>query len=157
MEANGRSGVLGRSRVGHEGVSDMRVMLLGFAAPLALAVAMPAAPAAAQNVTQFSDSGNGSRDSRGNFGDFVGGGGGRFQGCDGVRDGRGRRGRGGSCDISVGTWVNAGEWALYNNRTWESDSYNDWWHDRPDRAYPRWMSNNQNCQRQYWSGGGWRC
>ena len=50
-----------------------------------------------------------------------------------------------------------GEWALYNNRSFESDSYNDWWHDRPDRAYPRWMSNNQDCQRQYWTGSGWRC
>ena len=50
-----------------------------------------------------------------------------------------------------------GEWALYNNRSFESDSYNDWWHDRPDRAYPRWMSNNQDCQRQYWTGNGWRC
>ena len=31
------------------------------------------------------------------------------------------------------------------------------WHDRPDRAYPRWMSNNQDCKRLWWSGGGWRC
>jgi len=50
-----------------------------------------------------------------------------------------------------------GEWALHNNRSWNSDSYNDWWHDRPDRSYPRWMSSNQDCQRRYWSGGGWRC
>ena len=34
---------------------------------------------------------------------------------------------------------------------------NDWWHDRPDRAFPRWVSNNQSCQRIWWSGGGWRC
>lgn len=40
---------------------------------------------------------------------------------------------------------------------WRSDSFNDWWHDRPDRAFPRWMQNNQNCERKYWSGGGWRC
>ena len=50
-----------------------------------------------------------------------------------------------------------GEWALYNNRSWESDSYNDWWHDRPARAFPRWMRNNRNCERMYWSGGGWTC
>jgi hypothetical protein len=50
-----------------------------------------------------------------------------------------------------------GEWALYNNRSFESDSYNDWWHDRPERAYPRWMSQNHDCQRQYWTGSGWRC
>jgi hypothetical protein len=43
------------------------------------------------------------------------------------------------------------------NRSWRPDSYNDWWHDRPDRAFPRWMSNNQDCQRLWWSGGGWRC
>ncbi|MEO7634600.1 MAG: hypothetical protein ABIS38_03005 [Sphingomicrobium sp.] len=43
------------------------------------------------------------------------------------------------------------------NRTWTSDSYNDWWHDRPDRAFPRWIGQNQNCERQYWTGGGWRC
>ena len=40
---------------------------------------------------------------------------------------------------------------------WRSDSFNDWWHDRPDRAFPRWVANNPNCQRQYWAGGGWRC
>jgi hypothetical protein len=40
---------------------------------------------------------------------------------------------------------------------WRANSYNDWWHDRPDRAYPRWMANNQDCQRLWWSGGGWRC
>jgi hypothetical protein len=44
------------------------------------------------------------------------------------------------------------------NRGWAADSYNDWWHDRPDRAFPRWMSSNgQSCQRQYWTGSGWRC
>ena len=40
---------------------------------------------------------------------------------------------------------------------WKSDSFNDWWHDRPDRSMPRWMMNNQNCQRLWWSGGSWRC
>ena len=40
---------------------------------------------------------------------------------------------------------------------WRASSYNDWWHDRPDRAFPRWMQNNQNCERLWWSGGGWRC
>jgi hypothetical protein len=50
-----------------------------------------------------------------------------------------------------------GDWAYYNNRSFSSDSYNDWWHDRPDRAFPRWMQSNQNCARLWWSGGGWRC
>jgi len=40
---------------------------------------------------------------------------------------------------------------------WRSDSFNDWWHDRPDRAFPRWVANNQDCQRRYWAGGDWRC
>ena len=40
---------------------------------------------------------------------------------------------------------------------WRANSYNDWWHERPERAYPRWMANNQDCQRMWWSGGGWRC
>lgn len=48
-------------------------------------------------------------------------------------------------------------WALYNNRTWEADSYNDWWHERPWRSYPRWMQNNQACDRLWWGGGAWRC
>jgi hypothetical protein len=53
----------------------------------------------------------------------------------------------------------AGAWAAYNNRSWDSNSYNDWWHDRPDRAYPRWVQQNQNCtaDRMWWSGTGWHC
>jgi hypothetical protein len=66
------------------------------------------------------------------------------------RDRRGRRGV-----VDVVTY--GGEWALYNNRGWESDSYNDWWHDQPWRSYPKWVSTNQNCERMWWSGGGWRC
>lgn len=77
----------------------------------------------------------------------------------GGRDGdrRHRRAVRSVCDVSVGLLYEGGEWALYNNRSWESDSYNDWWHDRPDRAYPRWMQNNQNCDRMWWGGGVWRC
>ena len=53
-------------------------------------------------------------------------------------------------------------WALYNNRTFEPDSYNDWWHDRPDRALPRWVQEQGargTCDpdRMWWSGAGWRC
>jgi hypothetical protein len=50
-----------------------------------------------------------------------------------------------------------GLWALYNNRSWESDSYNDWFQDQPNRALPRWVQNNGDCKRIYWSGGGWTC
>ncbi len=38
-----------------------------------------------------------------------------------------------------------------------SDGFNDWWHDRPDRALPRWVRANGDCERRYWMGGGWRC
>jgi hypothetical protein len=40
---------------------------------------------------------------------------------------------------------------------WRANSYNDWWHERTERSYPRWMASNQDCQRLWWSGGGWRC
>lgn len=40
---------------------------------------------------------------------------------------------------------------------WRPGSFNDWWHDRPDRSMPRWVRHNQNCERMWWSGGGWRC
>lgn len=56
-----------------------------------------------------------------------------------------------------GVWVNGGEWARYNNQSWQSDSFNDWWHDRPDRAYPAWMRSNQNCARQWYAGSTLRC
>lgn len=45
------------------------------------------------------------------------------------------------------------------DRSWDSDSFNDWWHDRPDRAYPRWVWHNRHCSedRMWSSGAGWRC
>jgi len=45
------------------------------------------------------------------------------------------------------------------DRSWAPDSFNDWWHDRPDRAYPRWVWHNYDCSadRMWWSGAGWRC
>jgi hypothetical protein len=76
---------------------------------------------------------------------------------DGSRRDDRRRGRRSGTVLVGDLGYYGGEWALYNNRSFESDSYNDWWHDRPDRAFPRWMSNNQDCQRQYWTGSGWRC
>ena len=56
-----------------------------------------------------------------------------------------------------GIWINGGEWARYNNPSFQSDGYNDWWHDRPDRAYPAWVRNNQNCARQWYAGTTLRC
>ena len=40
---------------------------------------------------------------------------------------------------------------------WRSNSFNDWWHDNPERAYPRWMQNNGNCDRQWYAGDTLRC
>lgn len=47
----------------------------------------------------------------------------------------------------------------YDDRDWASDTGNDWWNDRPDRAFPRWVQHNQNCtpDRMWWSGSGWHC
>lgn len=79
------------------------------------------------------------------------------------RDGSRHHGRNPGCGALVGGWVYAdGQWALYNNRSWEPDSYNDWWHDRPDRAFPRWVQEQQargSCDpdRMWWSGSGWHC
>lgn len=60
--------------------------------------------------------------------------------------------RGGGCRTDVVMDWYGGEWALYNNRSWEPDSYNDWWHERPERAFPRWMGRNQDCARKWYSG-----
>jgi hypothetical protein len=38
------------------------------------------------------------------------------------------------------------------NRSFDPDRWNDWWHERPERAFPRWMSHNQDCARQWYSG-----
>ena len=126
----------------------MRSLTLGLAA---LTIAVPLAPAQAIDR----DGVRGSRHSE-RFGNFAG----APVRCDmDRRDGRrgdGRRHRGGDCIAGGWGWY-GGEWALYNNRSWESDSYNDWWHDRPDRAFPRWVQNNQNCERIWSSGSGWRC
>ena len=43
------------------------------------------------------------------------------------------------------------------NRSWASDSYNDWWHDNPNHSQPAWVRNNQNCDRQYFAGDVLRC
>ena len=45
------------------------------------------------------------------------------------------------------------------NRSFDPDKWNDWWHERPWRAYPRWVQNNRDCEpERMWQGGGvWRC
>jgi hypothetical protein len=43
------------------------------------------------------------------------------------------------------------------NRSFDPDKWNDWWHDRPERAFPRWMSRNQDCARPWYSGNVLTC
>jgi hypothetical protein len=127
-----------------KGVSGMKIMLLAAAASLA-AIAFPAAPAGAEHRAAFvgipaAHSGHMS---------------GSFHGDRrGHRDGRGDRRFGDS--VVLGDWY-GGEWAQYNNRSWDSDSYNDWWHDRPSRAYPAWVQHNEGCARMWYAADTLRC
>lgn len=45
------------------------------------------------------------------------------------------------------------------NRSFDPDRWNDWWHERPERSFPRWVWRNRDCteDRMWWSGAGWRC
>ena len=50
----------------------------------------------------------------------------------------------------------------YDDRDGRPDSGNDWWNDRPDRAYPRWVQEQRahgscDADRMWWSGSGWHC
>ena len=128
----------------------MRALLLAAAASLT-AIILPVAPAQALDPAGMgfsSRSAGGVTVHRGAGLDHPGGG---FV----VGDRHGDRNRRIRSEVDMVTY--GGEWALYNNRSWESDSYNDWWHDQPWRSYPKWVSTNQNCDRMWWSGGGWRC
>ena len=56
-------------------------------------------------------------------------------------------------DVFVDGFYDSGAWAYYNNRSFEPDSFNGWWHDNPQRAYPAWVQRNrQHCDRMWWSG-----
>jgi len=122
-------------------------LLLGIAAPLA-ALAISSSPAAAQPLVDPAIASAASVELVGTFATDHHGSRDRHDGP------RHRRSRG--VIVWAGPAVSEG-WAEYNNRSWQPDSFNDWWHDRPERAFPRWMQNNQDCQRLWWGGGGWRC
>jgi hypothetical protein len=117
----------------------MRVALLGVAA--SLAVLTPSAPAGAQALA-FSGQSSPSVQSVSGHGD-------------GFRHDRRRHDRRRHRDS--GDTVLIVDRDYQGDTAWRADSYNDWWHERPHRAYPAWMARNQNCERMYWSGGGWRC
>jgi hypothetical protein len=124
----------------------MRTLLFAIAS---LAVAAPAsADAQSAPGMQFS-----ARSGSGHHGGFGKGGG--FDRRDGRHDGRrdDRRHRGHGDDV-----VYYDGYREYQGDTaWRSDSFNDWWHDRPDRAYPRWVAANQNCERKWFAGDTLRC
>jgi hypothetical protein len=139
----------------------MRPQLLGVAAAVA-AIAFPAAPASAEgsnapfaafgSAPAFSGSTQGGIPVRIHRGTGV-----WHDNGDGGHRRRHRRDRGDTIVLGDGWGWNSGQWALYNNRTFESDSYNDWWHDQPSRAYPRWMSQNLGCDKPWYSGDVLRC
>ena len=62
----------------------------------------------------------------------------------------------GIASVAVGYGYGSGGYYDYGdydaNRSFDPDKWNDWWHDRPDRAYPRWMSRNRDCARPWYSG-----
>lgn len=131
----------------------MHKMLLS-AAALGAAIALPEAPGHAQaaigiGVPSAKPSVLGTPPSVDlSFGEFRGG---RHR--DGDRDRRRQRG---DDALFVGGWYSdRGEWQ--GDTAWRATGYNDWWHERPQRAYPRWMQRNEGCERMWWSGGGWRC
>ena len=130
----------------------MGKMLLGLAASAAIALAAPAAAGTP------GESFVGYPNAKGSLGTFSGqggfGGGVRVGFGNGDFGGHGNRRGGGD---GGGIWVNGGEWAHYNNRTFASDSYNDWWHDQPNHSQPAWVRNNQQCERQWFAGDTLRC
>ena len=151
----------------------MRPVLLGFAAPLA-AIAVSAVPAQAE---RWSDPGftaaAGVAVHRGDaFPDFRSGdrrlGDPLVRGfdCRFVRhrdrdddDGDRRRHRIRDCAFVSGPWGYTQDFD--GNRSFDADRWNDWWHERPHRAFPRWVreQRGQSCdpERMWWSGAGWRC
>jgi hypothetical protein len=134
----------------------MKSMLLAAAGAMA-ALALTAVPAAAQEGTFNGNSAPHRFVGQQPFSCFGVNGG--TTALIGARNGdiRGNRNLRRVCNSNVVMDWYGGEWALYNNRTWEPDSYNDWWHDRPDRAYPAWMRHNQDCQRMWFAGDTLRC
>ena len=121
----------------------MRGVLLGLAAASLAAVLVPAAPAGAQH---FSGAGAGSGHDKGPVFDR-----GDFWSDPRDRDRRDRRRSRGADTV----FVYDRDWQ--GDSAWRSSSFNDWWHDRPDRSYPRWVAGNQNCARQWYAGAILRC
>jgi hypothetical protein len=135
-----------RNGLGKAEESEMGKIGLGLAAMAAIALAAPA------NAGTPEEPFVGVPNAKGDLGTFAGNGG--F--TSGFGDRRFDRRRG-SNSSGGGIWVNGGEWANYNNRSFSPDSYNDWWHDSPNHSQPAWVRNNQNCDRQWFAADTLRC
>ena len=119
---------------------------------LGLAVLAAVTLPAAAPAQQFASSSSGRADRFGRFASPP-------DLCSGMarRDGDRRGRRFDRCRTDVVMDWYGGEWALYNNRSFAPDGYNDWWHDRPDRAYPAWTRRNQGCQREWFAADTLTC
>lgn len=121
----------------------MKIVLAALASSAALALLAPA-PAAAQlsdppAAPSFASPSPGFRGGFSRFG----------------RHGDSRHDRFGR-DFGGGAYI-AYDRDYQGDTAWRPDSFNDWWHDRPDRAFPRWTQGPTDCSRRYWAGGAWRC
>lgn len=114
----------------------MRRLLLTAAGTL-VALTIAAAPAAAIDSQQSS------------AGVTVHRGGPKFVSGDFRDDRRNRRGS--------DNGIYYGDREYQGDTAWRAQGFNDWWHERPWRSYPRWISTNSSCERKYWAGGEWRC
>lgn len=125
----------------------MKATLLATATAFAVAL-IPSAPAMAQSgSSQGLSAANQIRVHRSHGRHFRGDPGDRFDHRRHSDDG----------DVVVGGGYGSyGEWGRYNNRSFDPDSFNDWWHERTWRSYPRWVMSN-TCDRVWWGGGSWRC
>jgi hypothetical protein len=140
----------------------MRAALLGLAASVA-AIPVLTSPAAAQAVAgagftagpAFTTVNHGVTVHRGGSATFRSGQSGsndRFgRHWRGPDDGRDRRRHRGDA-VFVGGWG-------YSDLdpTFGPTRGNDWWHERPNRSYPRWVHSNESCERVWQGGGTWRC
>ena len=134
----------------------MRLMLLGLAASTA-AISVPAS-ADRFDGPAFSAAATGSP-VRIHIGNGPGAGGGDVRRHRDGRDGDHRRRphRRDDPELVIGWGFDrSSDWD--GNRSFDPDRWNDWWHERPSRSYPRWVQNRDgNCERMWWSGSGWRC
>ena len=129
----------------------MRGLLLGCAASLAALVSAAPAEAFDPHGSQFTPGPTNVTVHRGGSGEFVVG----VPRHRHDRRGRHDRRRDSRHGFDGGFLVYDREWQ--GDTAWRHDSFNDWWHERPHRSLPRWLESNDDCQRMWWSGGGWRC